>query len=507
MTLDRARPDVSLGVQSGDVSAGRAVVWSRCDRPARMQLEWSTSPDFAGARKVPGPLALAETDFTARVELRGLPPGADVFYRVVFRDARDERVESAPAAGRLRTPSADGGSIRFCFAGDEVGQGWGIDRAWGGLRLYETMRRTSPDFFIHSGDQIYADGPLLESVALDGGGSWTNVVTPAKALAAETLDDFRGNFAYNLLDENKRRFASEVPFLVQWDDHEVHDNWFPGRRVPGRAPGSSVDASALAARARQAMVEYCPLRAAALDASPLYRSFDHGPALEVFLLDGRSHRAANGPNRERELGPGARLLGADQCAWLERGLLASRATWKLIACDTPLSIVVAEHSPHGTEGWYEAWSNGAPGPPLGRELELAHLLAFVRRHAIRNVVWVSADVHYACAIHYDPARAAFRDFSPFWEFVAGPLHAGTFPPGKLDPSFGPELRFLSVPRDLKPNRPPSAGLQFFGLGEIDGRTRELAISLRNLAGERLFEVRLPPDAGPSGSSALRPARA
>jgi alkaline phosphatase D len=136
------------------------------------------------------------------------------------------------------------------------------------------------------------------------------------------------------------------------------------------------------------------------------------------------------------------------------------------------------------------------GAPLGRELELAQLLAFVRRHAIRNVVFVTADVHYACAIHYDPARAAFRDFSPFWEFVAGPIHAGTFPPGKLDPSFGPELRFLSVPGDLKPNRPPSAGLQFFGLGEIDGRTRELTISLRNLAGERLFEVRLPPDPDP-----------
>jgi alkaline phosphatase D len=455
-----------------------------------MEIEWSTAADFSGARRVAGPLALAETDFTARVDLRGLPPGADVFYRVVFRDAREDSIASAPASGRFRTPPRAARTVRFSFAGDEVGQGWGIDRDWGGLRLYETMRRTSPDFFVHFGDQIYADGPLATSVALDDGGRWTNVVTPEKAVVAESLQEFRGNFAYNLLDENKRRFASEVPFLVQWDDHEVRNNWFPGQRVPGRSPGTSLDAGLLAARARRAVLEYCPFRLAP-GAFPLYRSIAYGPSLDVFMLDARSHRGPNGPNREPEPGPRTALLGQAQLAWLERGLLASRATWKVIASDLPLSLVVED--PRPSERGYEAWSNGEPGAPLGREHEIARLLGFLQRHAIRNVVWVTADVHYACAIHHDPSRGAVGAFPAFWEFVAGPIHAGTFPPGKLDPTFGPELRFLSVPRDLKPNRPPSAGLQFFGLAEIDGRTAELAVSLRNLAGSRLFEVRLPPE--------------
>ena len=84
------------------------------------------------------------------------------------------------------------------------------------------MRAVGPDFFIHQGDQIYADGPLQESVTLDDGTVWHNLVVPAKAKVAASLADFRGNFAYNLLDANKRRFAAEVPFLVQWDDHETH---------------------------------------------------------------------------------------------------------------------------------------------------------------------------------------------------------------------------------------------------------------------------------------------
>jgi alkaline phosphatase D len=479
-----------------------------------MELEWSTGEGFRDARRVAGPLALPASDFTARIVLRDLPAGADVFYRVASRDARDERLVSEAVAGRLRTPPATPRHVRFCFSGDEVGQGWGIDRGFGGLRMYETMRRTEPDFFVHAGDQIYADGPLAERVPLDDGATWTNLVTPEKAVVAESLREFRGNFAYSLLDEHKRRFASRVPFLVQWDDHEVRNNWFPGQRVPARAAGAWIEASLLAARARRAMLEYAPfvLDPAEGDA-PLFRSFPYGPSLEVFLLDLRSHRGANGPNREPASGAPSAMLGAGQLAWLERGLRASRATWKVVASDQPLSLVVPDRGPYVPEGWYEAWANGDRGAPLGRELEVARLLASLHRHGVRNVVWITADVHYACAIHYDPRRAAFRDFTPFWEFVAGPLHAGTFPPGELDPSFRPELRFLSVPRDLKPNRPPQRRSPVLRAG----RARRPHAGAHRVAPQPVGRApvrspalpgarRLPPATRPSGCSRARPPR-
>src|SRR5262249_55808269 len=81
---------------------------------------------------------------------------------------------------------------------------------------------------------------------------------------------------------------------------------------------------------------------------------------------------------------------------------------------------------------------------------------------IRNVVWVTADVHYAAAIHYEPGRARFTNFTPFWEFVAGPIHAGTFGPNEVDRTFGPEVKYQSVPDGMKQNRPPPAGRQYFG---------------------------------------------
>src|SRR6185312_3698980 len=149
VTSDRARPVITHGVQSGDVLADRAMIWSRADRPAQMMVEWSTEESLAGAERVVGPTALEDGDFTARVDLGGLPPDQPIFYRVTFQDLANPRAVSEPVIGRFRTAAMHRRNIRFVFSGDEAGQGWGINPGWGGYRLYEAMRAVGPDFFIH----------------------------------------------------------------------------------------------------------------------------------------------------------------------------------------------------------------------------------------------------------------------------------------------------------------------------------------------------------------------
>jgi alkaline phosphatase D len=100
-------------------------------------------------------------------------------------------------------------------------------------------------------------------------------------------------------------------------------------------------------------------------------------------------------------------------------------------------------------------------------------------------------VHYASAHHYDPAKAAVGDFDDFWEFVAGPLNAGAFGPNALDTTFGPTTVF-SMPAP-HPNTSPMEGYQFFGHVAIDGRTRVLTVSLRDLDGKVVYQVSLAPD--------------
>ena len=94
------------------------------------------------------------------------------------------------------------------------------------MRIYAAMRPVEPDFFIHSGDTIYADNPIQAEVKLPDGRIWRNVTIPEKSKVAETLHEFRMNHAYNLLDENVRGFNAAVPMYAQWDDHDVTDNWY-----------------------------------------------------------------------------------------------------------------------------------------------------------------------------------------------------------------------------------------------------------------------------------------
>jgi alkaline phosphatase D len=146
------------------------------------------------------------------------------------------------------------------------------------------------------------------------------------------------------------------------------------------------------------------------------------------------------------------------------------------------------------EAAFEAVANADHGPPLGRELEMAGLLRFIRDGGIRNVVWLTADVHYTAAHHYDPNRARFQEFAPFWEFVSGPLNAGSFGPSKLDETFGPQVMFQKAPPPDGPqNLPPSAGLQFFGQVDIDGASEVMTVRLKDIDGTTLFTQELIPE--------------
>ncbi len=240
----------------------------------------------------------------------------------------------------------------------------------------------------------------------------------------------------------------------------------------------------LAARARRAFHDYLPVA----DLSPdptgrVYRVLHYGPHLDVFVLDMRTFKDPNTTNRETDDDGG--VLGRRQTRWLLGELERSRATWKVIAADLPLGLVV----PDGVEA-QEGVAQGDPGLPLGRERDLAEVLTGLRRLGIRNHVWLTADVHYTAAHHYSPDRAAFQDFDPFWEFVSGPLNAGGFGPNALDVTFGPRAEFVAAPP--APNTSPAEGFQFFGEVEIDAASRELSVTLRDVDGAALYTRTLTP---------------
>jgi alkaline phosphatase D len=359
------------------------------------------------------------------------------------------------------------------------------------MRIYAAMQAAEPDFFIHSGDTIYADNPIQAEVKLPGGQIWRNVIIPEKDRVAETLHEFRMNHAYNLLDENVRAFNAAVPVYAQWDDHDVTDNWYWELRKDADQRYREGSVALLAARAMRAFHDYHPTRLHPLEQDRLFTSFAYGPSLEVFRIDLRSYRGPNGDGLQTELSPESRIIGERQLAWLMQALAASRATWKVIACDMPIGLVVWDD--FRAKRGAEAVAQGDMGQPLGRELEFAQLFRLLRDRNVRNVVWLTADVHYTAAHRYDPNRAQFQEFTPFWEFVSGPLNAGTFGPNPLDATFGPEAVFVQAPPPGQFNLPPSAGMQFFGQVDIDGATEVMTVRLKDLAGATLFTQELTPE--------------
>jgi alkaline phosphatase D len=459
---------VTHGLQVGDVGTGTALVWARSDEPARLQLEWDTSPRFTSPRRVLGPTVTADGGNAATVPLTGLPSGQRVFVRARF-DREASRGISDWANASFATPSSSG--FRIAWTGDTCGQGYGRNPEWGGLRGYAALRAAEPALWINSGDLIYADNPIPPEIPL-GDRTWRNITNEQLAEVAESLDDFRARFAYNLEDDHVRALAAEVPVIAQWDDHETHNNWWPGQEIEDRRYGLR-DATKLAERALRALREWTPV-----PAGPIHRVISYGPLLDIVVLDCRSFRTPN------DRGVGMSMLGDVQASWLVDTLARSRARWKVVACDQPLALVIGD-GPNDER--FEGYGN-VVGPPTGRELELARILSGLHARGVRNVVWVTADVHYAAAHHFDPARGQGTPFTPFWEFVAGPIHAGTFGPNPLDPTFGPEVRFQWAPPPRTANLAPWDGLQSFGT--IDVSPEALKIALWGIDGRQRFTIDL-----------------
>jgi alkaline phosphatase D len=485
----QARPIILDGITAGDVTSDSAVIWARADRISRLFVDWSTNETFRNPTRLPVETVTARTGHTGQVVLNGLPQGEEIFYRARF-DSVDGLTPGATTTGRLRT-AGSGRDVSFVFGGDQCGSGWGIDAARGGLRLFDTMRKTNPDFLVHLGDRIYADRPLNESRILLDGSRWNNIITPAKIKVAETLGEYRGNYSYNFLDTHYRRFSAEVPMMATWDDHEVANNWWPGRnlrrRFMQRKGYSEPSVDLLAQRGRQAFFDYTPMRRQAGNPNQIYRKISYGPLVDTFLLDSRSFRSANGANEQRQTDADAIMLGARQIEWLKTSLTNSRAVWKFIGNPLPIA-----HATRKKKARYDKWANSENGLPLGRELEMRDILAHIKKHRIRNVVWLSADVHYSAATFFDPGRAVFQEFDPFWEFTAGPFHTKPGRVRNLDRTFGPDRRFRT-PISEDRNPPPSAGHQYFGHTQIDGKSGKLTVTFRDVKNQILHSQSISPD--------------
>jgi alkaline phosphatase D len=117
----------------------------------------------------------------------------------------------------------------------------------------------------------------------------------------------------------------------------------------------------------------------------------------------------------------------------------------VLVTSCPLSILRSANPPQ--DDW------------VSYEHELGSLLDAWRQDRVENIVWLTADVHWAQAIEY-PVYG-------MWEFVGCPIGANPRVVGMpLSPTFAPTERFLGL------------GQRSYGSVAVDPRKRTMTVDLK-----------------------------
>ncbi|MFQ5806958.1 MAG: alkaline phosphatase D family protein [Phycisphaerae bacterium] len=354
----------SLGVAAGDVSDTAAILWTRPDWLSVVRYELARDEGFAAIEQSGIVLASPENDFVVKVEVTGLSPATEYFYRFAVEGDADR----VSRVGRFRTAPApdEAAALRFVFTGD-------TGFTFAPFPIVSQAAREEADFLLWFGDTIYADDPA----AVTG--------------IATTLAEYRQKYREIRSDPYFQEALAALPLWVGWDDHEVTDNY------AGADP--AVPAEQLEA-AYQAFFAYMPIQEQQIPEDPFrtYRRFRWGRQVEFFLLDGRQYREASAEAACRSnpdplgtvLGPllaseacaaqlseERTLLGGQQLDWLTRGLVESTAEVKFVVNDVPLSYIGLLP--------YDRWD--------GYDAERRALLEFIDAHEISGVIFLTTDFH------------------------------------------------------------------------------------------------------------------
>lgn len=261
---------------------------------------------------------------------------------------------------------APGNALRFVLASCQYPHGL-VDRAPAEASYQRLAQRlvqgeAAPQWLLLVGDQIYAD----ETAGLFDPGDGSDI-------------DRSYELSWRL--PGFRAATRTLPCGFMLDDHEIADNWEPGRAMPDR---EGVARALGAYRAQQHKL----LPDGAADAPFRFRIFPAG--FPVFGVDARTRRQA------RRLGEGTTGAPLEHAAMLPVAVLDELAAW-LAACPPDAPKFIA--SPSVVLPLARRALDADPAERLGLDdwsgyaATLAALLGVIARGEHRHVVFLSGDAH------------------------------------------------------------------------------------------------------------------
>jgi len=370
----------TLGVASGDPLPDSVVLWTRLAPVALdpfggmpyapVDVTWELADDEGFARVVQRGTAVARPEFahSVHVDVKGLEPGREYFYRFVAAGERS-------ATGRTRTAPATGnGALRFAFVSC---QNWEA----GYYTPYKHLVDEDVDVVLHLGDYIY-EGVHDQNPR--------GLAIPAEARPIiDSLDQYRLRHALYKADPDLQAAHAAAAFVATWDDHEVVNNY-----ADATTPAGDPEATFLVRRANayRAYWENMPLRLPQQPQGPdmqLYRRFRYGDLVEFNVLDTRQYRSAQVTGNDR-FDPARTILGAEQEQWLLDGLSASPARWNVLAQQVLMAQLDSDPGA-GTTIPNDAWD--------GYAANRIRVVDAIAQRRISNPVVLCGDVHRHQASH------------------------------------------------------------------------------------------------------------
>lgn len=429
----------TLGVASGDPEPDGFVIWTRLaphplagdglggmpDRDVAVDWQVASDPTFAGVVRGGTVRALPRMAHAVHVEVHGLEPGGEYFYR--FRTEGH-----LSRTGRTRTaPSYTSSPASLLVAAASCAE---LEHGW--FTAYRRLAEDQPDLVLHLGDYLYEFG-RDQYRAREGN------VRRAVGTETVTLADYRQRHAQYKTDPDLQLAHASAPWSVVWDDHEVDGNW--AGTTPSDHERHFVRRRAAAFRA---YYENMPLRRTSTprrSGMRIYRRLRWGDLATVHLLDTRQYRddQACGDHRQagcrERLDPRRSITGDRQEQWLLRGLGTSRARWDVIA----QQVFFAQRDTARADGLQvgmDTWD----GYAASRHRVMR---GFVHRD-VRNPVVLTGDVHrhYANELRLDFDRPATRPVGV--ELVTSSITSGgnghdSTPEMRAERAENPHIRYSS----------------------------------------------------------------
>jgi alkaline phosphatase D len=375
----------SLGVASGDPLPDGIVLWTRLAPqplsgggmpmvPVNVQWELAADSAFRNVVQKGESLARPELAHSVHVEVNGLQPAHDYWYR--FRAGNE-----VSQVGRTRTAPAAGAAVdrlRFGVCGCSHYE-------TGYFTAYRRIAQEQFDFVIHTGDYIYesrADGGRTEGRVRQHTGD-----------EIYTLVDYRNRYGLYKSDPDLIAAHRSAPFIVSWDDHEVENNY------AGELDENGTPAAIFLMRraaAYQAYYEHMPVRMAAWPTGAhmrIYRRLQFGSLIDLSVLDTRQWRSDQACNDGLRNCPASleasrTMLGAEQEKWVFDNLANATARWTVLSQQVySFARDFAKVNPDA-RFQMDVWD----GYPAARQ----RLYSRIKETKAQNPIVISGDVH----VHY-----------------------------------------------------------------------------------------------------------